>query len=121
MRRRFFIWLFSLDYRADGGKSLCGCVNGSCACRFQCGCLAVTFQEVVHSDLTGETGVTRLQIRRRVRMNIHKNARLTPLRREDLALAVIEGALSQAQAALKFAVTLKVVRRWVKRYETEGR
>jgi transposase InsO family protein len=54
-------------------------------------------------------------------MNIHKNARLTPLRREDLALAVIEGALSQAQAALKFAVTLKVVRRWVKRYETEGR
>ena len=54
-------------------------------------------------------------------MNIHKNARLTPLRREEMALAVIEGALSQAQAALKFAVTSKVVKRWVERYEAEGR
>ena len=53
-------------------------------------------------------------------MNIHKNARLTPLRREEMALAVMEGALSQAQAALKFAVTSKVVRRWVKRYEADG-
>ena len=35
-------------------------------------------------------------------MNIHKNARLTPLRREEMALAVIEGGLSQAQAALKY-------------------
>jgi hypothetical protein len=33
-------------------------------------------------------------------MNIHKNARLTPLRREEMALAVIEGGVSQAQAAL---------------------
>jgi transposase len=46
-------------------------------------------------------------------MNIHKNARLTPLRREEMALAVIEGTLSQAQAALKFAVTAKIVKRWV--------
>jgi transposase InsO family protein len=54
-------------------------------------------------------------------MNIHKNARLTPLRREEMALAVFEGDLSQAQAALKFAVTAKVVKRWVERYKTEGR
>jgi transposase InsO family protein len=53
-------------------------------------------------------------------MNIHKNARLTPLRREEMALAVIEGGLSQAQAALKFAVTAKVVKRWVERYKAEG-
>lgn len=33
-------------------------------------------------------------------MNIHKNARLTPLRREEMALSAIEGGLSQAQAAL---------------------
>lgn len=33
-------------------------------------------------------------------MNIHKNARLTPLRREEMALAVIEGRMIQAQAAL---------------------
>ncbi|MDW9697849.1 IS481 family transposase [Sinorhizobium meliloti] len=54
-------------------------------------------------------------------MNIHKNARLTPLRREEMALAVIEGGVSQAQAALQFAVTAKVVKRWVERYKAEGR
>jgi transposase InsO family protein len=54
-------------------------------------------------------------------MNIHKNARLTPLRREEMALAVIEGSLSQAQAAVQFAVTAKVVKRWVERYKAEGR
>jgi transposase InsO family protein len=37
-----------------------------------------------------------------------------------MALAVIEGSLSQAQAALQFAVTAKVVKRWVERYKTEG-
>ena len=54
-------------------------------------------------------------------MNIHKNARLTPLRREEMALSVIEGGLSQAHAALKFAVTAKIVKRWVERYQAEGR
>jgi transposase InsO family protein len=54
-------------------------------------------------------------------MNIHKNARLTPLRREEMALAVLQGGLSQARAALKFAVTAKVVKRWVERYKAEGR
>jgi len=54
-------------------------------------------------------------------MNIHKNARLTPLHREEMALAVIEGDLSQAQAALQYAVTAKVVKRWVERYKAEGR
>lgn len=38
-------------------------------------------------------------------MNIHKNARLTPLRREEMALAVIEGRLSQAQAARTYGVS----------------
>ncbi len=36
-------------------------------------------------------------------MNIHKNARLTRLRREEMALSVIEGRLSQALAARTFA------------------
>lgn len=54
-------------------------------------------------------------------MNIHKNARLTPLRREEMALAVVEGGLSRAQAALRFAVTAKIVKRWVERYKAEGR
>jgi transposase InsO family protein len=54
-------------------------------------------------------------------MNIHKNARLTPLRRAEMALSVLEGRLSRAQAALQFAVTAKVVKRWVERYKAQGR
>jgi transposase InsO family protein len=51
-------------------------------------------------------------------MNIHKNARLTPLRREEMARDVVEGRLSKAQAALKYAVTSKIVARWVERLRT---
>lgn len=54
-------------------------------------------------------------------MNIHRNARLTLLRREEMALSVLEGNLSQAQAASRYAVTAKVVKRWVERYRAEGR
>ncbi len=53
-------------------------------------------------------------------MNIHKNARLTPLRREEMALSVIEGALSQAHAARVYGVSAKIVARWVERYKAEG-
>jgi transposase InsO family protein len=54
-------------------------------------------------------------------MNIHKNARLTPLRREEMALSVIEGGLCKAHAARLYGVTAKVVARWVERYASEGR
>lgn len=54
-------------------------------------------------------------------MNIHKNARLTPLRREEMALSVIEGRLSKAEAAGAFGVSAKIVARWVERYKAEGR
>jgi transposase InsO family protein/transposase-like protein len=54
-------------------------------------------------------------------MNIHKNARLTPLRREEMALSVVEGRLSKAQAARTYGVSGKIVARWVERFETEGR
>jgi transposase InsO family protein len=37
-----------------------------------------------------------------------------------MALAVIEFRLSQAQAAFQYAVTAKVVARWVERYKAEG-
>ena len=53
-------------------------------------------------------------------MNIHKNARLTPLRREEMALSVIEGRLSKAHAARTFGVSAKIVARWVERYKAEG-
>ena len=54
-------------------------------------------------------------------MNIHKNARLTPLRREEMALSVIEGRVSKAQAARVYGVSAKIVARWVERYKAEGR
>lgn len=53
-------------------------------------------------------------------MNIHKNARLTPLRREEMALSVIEGRFSKAHAARTYGVSPKIVARWVERYKTEG-
>jgi transposase-like protein len=53
-------------------------------------------------------------------MNIHKNARLTPLRREEMALSVIEGGVSKAQAARTFGVSAKIVARWVERYRAQG-
>jgi transposase InsO family protein len=54
-------------------------------------------------------------------MNIHKNARLTPLRREEMALSVIEGRLSKADAARTYGVSAKIVARWVERFKAEGR
>ena len=54
-------------------------------------------------------------------MNIHKNARLTPLRREEMALSVIEGGMSRAAAARAYGVSAKIVTRWVERYKAEGR
>ncbi|AXS39177.1 IS481 family transposase [Breoghania sp. L-A4] len=53
-------------------------------------------------------------------MNIHKNARLTPLRRGEMAQAVIEGRLSRAQAARVYGVSAKIVARWAERYRAEG-
>jgi len=46
-------------------------------------------------------------------MNIHKNARLTPLRRAEMAVAVIEGGFSKAHAARTYGVSAKIVTRWV--------
>ncbi len=53
-------------------------------------------------------------------MNSHKNARLTPLRREEMAVAVLSGALTKAQAACVYAVSRKVVSRWVGRFREGG-
>ena len=54
-------------------------------------------------------------------MNIHSNARLTPVRREEMAMAVLSGALSMAQAARDFGVSAKIVSRWAARFQAEGR
>jgi transposase len=57
---------------------------------------------------------------RRVRLNIHNNARLAPLRRRKMALLVIEGGVSKAHAARTYGVSAKIVARWVERYDAEG-
>ena len=54
-------------------------------------------------------------------MNIHKNVRLTPLRRGEMALAVIEDGLSKVQAARIYGVSAKIVARWVESYKANAR
>lgn len=54
-------------------------------------------------------------------MNIHQNARLTPVRREEMARAVLSGLVSKAQAAREFGVSAKVVSRWTARFQASGR
>ena len=54
-------------------------------------------------------------------MNIRQTARLTRCRRKGMAVAVISGRLSRAQAARGFGVCAKIVARWTDRYQTGGR
>ena len=53
-------------------------------------------------------------------MNIHENARLTPCRREEMAVAVISGRLSKAQAGRVFGVCARIVARWTGRFRVGG-
>jgi len=53
-------------------------------------------------------------------MNIHKNARLTPVRREEMALEVIGNHFSRARAAQAYGISLKTVDKWVHRFQQEG-
>ena len=53
-------------------------------------------------------------------MNIHKNARLTPHSRADLARRVIEEGQAPKAVATAFGVTTKTVDKWVERFKAEG-
>ncbi len=53
-------------------------------------------------------------------MNIHKNARLAPSRRVEMARDVLNGRLTKAQASRAYGVCAKTVTKWVKRYEQFG-
>lgn len=53
-------------------------------------------------------------------MNIRKNARLTPVRREEMSVSVIGWHLSRAQAARAYGVSLKTVAKWARRFQQEG-
>jgi len=52
-------------------------------------------------------------------MNIHKNARLTLLGRERIALEVVRGQTPKA-AARAAGVWPRTVRKWVARFKAEG-
>jgi transposase-like protein len=53
-------------------------------------------------------------------MNNHKNARLTPIGRERLVMAVLSGQTPEA-AARAAGVCPRTVSKWVTRFQTEGR
>ena len=53
------------------------------------------------------------------RMNVHKNARLTPHGRERIARQVLSGQMPQAVSEAA-GVCPRTVRKWVERYRREG-
>ena len=53
-------------------------------------------------------------------MKIHKNARLTPLRREEMAKSVLAGEMNRREAARSFGVTAGTVAKWVGRFRDLG-
>ena len=53
-------------------------------------------------------------------MNIHKNARLTLVRRLEMARHVTDRGLTRAGAARRYGVSLATVRKWVDRYLVSG-
>jgi transposase InsO family protein len=53
-------------------------------------------------------------------MNMHKNARMTPIGRERLVKAVVDGQRPEA-AARATGVCPRTVRKWVARFKAEGR
>ena len=54
------------------------------------------------------------------RMNIHKNARLTPIGREQMVRAILSGQTPQA-AARAAGVCLRTAHKWLARFKTEGK
>jgi len=54
-------------------------------------------------------------------MDIHKNARLTPVLREELAQKVLYEAMMLSRAALAFNVSTRTAAKWVHRFQQEGR
>ena len=82
--------------------------------------LAVNFQEVVHSALTGNSEVAKPPAIRGGPNGHPQNGPLTPKGREDMVRSVVEGGLSQAAAARQFNTTPKTVAKWVKRFRAEA-
>src|SRR5882672_7652444 len=83
--------------------------------------LAVRFQQVVHSSRTGEADcVQQSTSTGDTRMDIHKNARLTFVRREQLAEKVILQGSTLNSAAAEFNVCARTAAKWTRRYRQQG-
>jgi len=54
-------------------------------------------------------------------VDIHKNARLTPVLREELAQKVLHEAMMLSTAAVAFNVSARTAAKWVRRFQQEGR
>src|SRR5260370_9847306 len=54
------------------------------------------------------------------RMDIHKNARLTFIRREQLAQSILFQRMTLKAAATAFNVCARTAAKWTRRYELEG-
>jgi transposase InsO family protein len=54
-------------------------------------------------------------------MDIHKNARLTPILRGELANKVLSQGVSLNSAAAEFKVSAKTAAKWVRRFQQQGR
>lgn len=53
-------------------------------------------------------------------MNVHKNARLTFIRRREMVEAVLERGMTRSKAALVFGLSRQRVSIWVNRFQAEG-
>ena len=53
-------------------------------------------------------------------MDYHPHARLTIVRREELARRVLEGRLSLKEAEAEFKLSRQSAAKWVKRYREQG-
>src|SRR5438094_1738420 len=83
--------------------------------------LDVTNQEVVHPGQLGESDGCQVNtsLGQEAWMNIHKNARLTPYRREELVTRAARGE-PVAGLARQFGISLRTARKWLARYRGEG-
>jgi transposase InsO family protein len=85
--------------------------------------LAVMFHEIVHtgplSDAIG--GPTPTHAQGGPGMDIHKNARTTPLCRESMVKEVLEHGRSLRRVGARYRVSAHTVGKWVRRYREEGR
>jgi len=54
-------------------------------------------------------------------MNIHNNAKTTPLGRAEMVRRVLQEGQRASDVASAFGVSVRTVRKWVARYRAEGR